>query len=70
MTGQPEQRPKWWQFPWREMGSFALGAFILIWQTSIETQAQPILVGAGVALIGVTGTGAVQRALRRVVKEQ
>lgn len=62
--------PRWWQFPWREIGSFVLGAFLLIWQNSLEDHPQPILVGAGLALIGVTGTGAVQRAIRRVVKEQ
>lgn len=65
-----ETRPAWWQFPWREIGSFALGSFILIWQTTFESSAQPILVGAGVALVGVTGAGAVQRAIRRVTKEQ
>lgn len=60
-----ETRPRWWQFPWREIASFILGAFILVWQTVLEQQAQALLVGAGVALIGVTTSGAIQRAVKR-----
>ena len=62
-----EVRPKWWQFPWREIWAGSLGGFILLWQVVVEDHAQPLLVGAGLALLGVTGSGAVQRAVRRAL---
>ena len=68
-TRREDTRPKWWQFPWKEIGSFTLGASILLWETVGETQAQAILVGAGLALIGVTGVGAVQRAVKRKLED-
>lgn len=61
------ERPKWWQFPWREIGSFLLGSFILLWQTTLEERPQALLVGAGLALVGVTGAGAIQRAVKRAI---
>ena len=68
--GRPPNRPPWWQLPWREIVSCTTGAFILLWQTVLEDQAQALLVGAGLALIGVTGTGAIQRAVRRVTDKE
>ncbi len=67
-TSTRQHRPPWWQLPWREIGSFTLGAYVLVWQTSFESSAQPILVGAGCALVGVVGTGAIQRAVKRAVE--
>lgn len=60
-------RPRWWEFPWREIGSFGLGAFLLVWQAAFEEHAQALLVGAGLACIGVTGAGAIQRAVKRAI---
>lgn len=57
-------RPKWWQFPWHQIASFALGAFILLWQTTIEAVPSPVLVGAGVTLCGYAFAGVIQRAVR------
>ena len=37
----------------RDLFHGLLGAFLLIWQTVFEETAQPILVAAGVALVGV-----------------
>jgi hypothetical protein len=64
---RPQDRPRWWQFPWREIWAGALGGFILLWQTTIEAHPTPLLVGAGLALVGVTGTGAIQRAVKRAL---
>lgn len=66
MTGRRDTKPpQWWQLPWKEIGSFVVGTSILLWQTALEDEAQLILVGAALALMGVTGAGTVQRALRR-----
>lgn len=62
-----EQRPKWWQFPWKEIASFALGALILLEQTVAEEQPKAILVGAALALMGVTGVGSARRAILRAL---
>lgn len=61
-----DDRPRWWQFPWREIVCVTVGAFTLIWQVALEEQGQALFVGAGLALMGVGGTGAVQRAVKRV----
>lgn len=62
-----ERRPKWWQFPWREIASFTLGATILLEQTVGEEQPKAILVGAALALMGVTGVGSARRAILRAL---
>lgn len=62
-----DDRPKWWQLPWREIASFVLGAFLLVWQTVLEQHAQALIIGAGLALCGVTAAGAIQRAVKRAV---
>lgn len=59
--------PKWFRFPWHETFSFILGAFMLIWQTALEDQKSALIVGAGLALCGVAGSGAIQRGVRRAV---
>lgn len=70
MSGREPKAPKWFQFPWHEIASFVLGGFLLIWQNSVEDTPQPVLVGAGLALCGVAGAGAVQRLVRRGTNEE
>lgn len=57
-NGKRRQAEAWWPLL-RDMAAFALGSGILISQ-SVITRPEPVLVGAGLALIGVTGTGRVQ----------
>jgi hypothetical protein len=57
-NGKRRQAEAWWPLL-RDMASFGMGMGILIAQTIVSTP-EPILVGAGLALIGVTGTGRVQ----------
>lgn len=69
-NGRRRQAEAWWPLL-RDMGSFALGAGILVAQTLVEAP-EPLLVGAGLALIGVTGTGRVQEWARgrRTAREE
>jgi hypothetical protein len=57
-NGKRRQAEAWWPLI-RDMAAFALGTGLMIAQTLVPTP-EPILVGAGLALIGVTGTGRVQ----------
>lgn len=52
------------QIRWRELGTFLIGAFILLWQTVAEPQPEPWLVIAGLALMGEPGIRAVQSVLQ------
>lgn len=61
-----DDRPKWWQLPWREIICTLVGAFMLLWQTVLDANKSPLIVGAGLALLGVSGTGLIQRATKRV----
>lgn len=45
----------------RNVASFTLGAFILTWQTVWEQEAQAVLVGAALALIGVPAVDIITR---------
>ena len=61
----PEEQPwinRWWP-PVRDIGAFLLGTFILIHQEVWRASAQPWLVAAGLACLGITGSGAIQRYL-------
>lgn len=53
----------------RDAFALVVGAFMLIWETVFAKQAQSILVVAGVAALGITGTGIAQRALRSLLTE-
>lgn len=64
-----DEPPRWWQLPWREIVAVVVGAAMLMWQTVAVDSAQPALVGAGLALIGVGGVGSAQRAIRRKLGE-
>lgn len=42
-----------WQRIFRDIGTSMVGWFILIWQTVIAHEPHPLLVGAGLILLGV-----------------
>jgi len=57
-------QPSWLSRNWpaiRDVAAFFVGAFLLIHQEVARPHAQPWLVAAGVACLGITGSGAVQR---------
>lgn len=56
----PTVLERYWP-PVRDIGAFLVGSFILIWETVAESQAQPWLVAAGFAALGVAGSGVLQR---------
>jgi hypothetical protein len=69
-NGNRRKAEAWWPLL-RDMGCFGLGSGILIAQV-LEQTPEPVLVGAGLALIGVTGTGRVQEWAkgRKIAREE
>lgn len=69
-NGNRRRAEAWWPLL-RDMGAFGLGSGVLVSQVLAVTP-DPMLVGAGLALIGVTGTGRVQEWAkgRREVREE
>ena len=63
------QPPRWWQLPWRVIVSFPLGAGMLIYETVFDANRSALIVGAGLALCGVTGTGVIQKYVKRRLEE-
>lgn len=57
-NGSRRRAEAWWPLI-RDISSFALGTGLLVSQVAV-VDPEPLLVGAGLALIGVTGTGRVQ----------
>lgn len=53
----------------KELLAFGIGATIVLHQTFLAQAAQTILVVAGIALMGVLGSGVAQRALRKLIEE-
>ena len=68
-TPRTNGRRLWWLPEVKEALAFVLGTFILIHQTAFASQVEVVLVVAGVALLGVLGSGVAQRALRRLIDE-
>ena len=66
---QPTERRLWWLPDVKEALAFVIGAFMLIHQTVYASRVEVILVVAGVALMGVLGSGVAQRALRKLIEE-
>lgn len=66
-----EEQPKrlWWVPELKEVGAFLIGSFILIYETVYSSHVDTILVLAGVAMMGVLGSGIAQRALRKLLEE-
>jgi hypothetical protein len=54
---------EWWPLL-RDVAAFCLGGAILVTQAMSE-HPDPVIVGAGVALVGVTGSGRIQEWVRR-----
>jgi hypothetical protein len=46
---------------YRDIGAFLIGAFMLVWQTVFEENAQDILAIIGFAALGIAGSGVAQR---------
>jgi hypothetical protein len=56
---------RWWPLAWgafRDVGSFAIGAWILLFKDSASTTLQVI----GFACLGVTASGVAQRIIERI----
>lgn len=53
----------------KELIAFVIGTTIVLHQTIFAKQAQTILVVAGLALMGVLGSGVAQRALKKLIEE-
>lgn len=53
----------------KELLAFGIGSTIVLHQALLATKAQTILVVAGVALMGVLGSGVAQRALKKLIEE-
>ncbi len=65
----PARRRSVWRDRLRDGGSFVAGGAILYDQVWVETAAQPLLVGAALALMGVFAAGRLQEVLRSWVLE-
>jgi drug/metabolite transporter (DMT)-like permease len=60
-NGKPSLAERWPLY--RDIGAFLIGAFMLIWQTVFEENAQDILAIVGFAALGIAGSGVAQRFL-------
>lgn len=69
-TPRTNGRRLWWLPELKEALAFVLGSFILIYQTVFASRVEVILVVAGVALMGVLGSGVAQRALKRLIEDE
>ncbi len=56
----------WWPIV-RDAGAFLLGAFMLVWQTVYEENAQDILVLTGFAALGIAVSGVARRLIEQRV---
>jgi hypothetical protein len=53
----------------KELIAFIVGTGMVVHQTVFAPKAQTILVVAGIALMGVLGSGVAQRALKKLIEE-